>query len=104
MANYIIRKILEENDRRNAEVYAKFNPITGLGSIGERKKVCIEDFPIKKQYLPVEMMRVPLVRKLVEYGSIEKYLQEDPEMQASEEDFEEDREKVIKQFVKLRCR
>lgn len=104
MANYIIRKILEENDRRNAEVYAKFNPITGLGSIGERKKVCIEDFPIKKQYLPVEMMRVPLVKKLVEYGSIEKYLTEDTEMQSSEEDFEENREKVIKQFVKLRCR
>lgn len=104
MANYIIRRILEENDRRNAEVYAKFNPITGFGSIGERKKVCIEDFPIKKQYLPVEMMRVPLVKKLVEYGSIEKYLTEDTEMQSSEEDFEENREKVIKQFVKLRCR
>lgn len=106
MANYIIRKILEENDRRNAEVYAKCNPITGFGSIGERKKVCIEDFPIKTQYLPVEMLRVPLVKKLLKYGSIEKYLQEDPDMQAnsSEEDFEEDREKVIKQLVKLRCR
>lgn len=104
MANYIIRKMMEENDRRNDEVYAKFNPISGFGSIGERKKVCIEDYPIKKQYLPVEMLKVPLVKKLIEYGSIERYLQEDPEMQSSEEDFEEDRQKVIQQFVKLRCR
>lgn len=106
MANYIIRKIIEENDRRNAEVYAKFNPITGDGSIGERKLICIDDFPIRKQYIPVDMLRVPLVKKLVKYGTIEKYLQEDPAMkrESSEEDFEEDRMKVIQQFVRLRCR
>lgn len=32
-----IRLIIEENNRRNAEVYARFDPIGGFGSVGERK-------------------------------------------------------------------
>ena len=42
-----IRHIIEENNRRGAEVYARFDPIGGFGSVGERVKVCIEDFPIR---------------------------------------------------------
>lgn len=101
MATYIIRKILEENDRRNAEVYARFNPISGYGSIGERQKVKIEGFPIRVQYLPVEMMKVPLVKQLVEYGSIELFLEN---IGAQKEDYETNRLKVIQQFVRIRCR
>ena len=67
-----IYDILTENNRRNAEVYAKFNPITGEGSIGERKRVVIGDFSISVQYLPVEMLRIPLVRTIIELGSIDK--------------------------------
>lgn len=33
-----INDILTENERRNAIVYAKFNPITGEGSVGKRVK------------------------------------------------------------------
>lgn len=101
MANFIIRKIVEENARRNAEVYSVFNPISGFNSVGERKKVEIEDFPIRVQYLPVEMMSVPLVKQLQECGSIKAFLEE---MGTSEEDYEADRQKVIQQFVRLRCR
>ena len=39
-----IKKIIEENKRRLNVIYSKFNPITGEGSIGERKKIEISDF------------------------------------------------------------
>lgn len=109
MANNIIRDILDENARRNAEVYAKFDPISGKGSVGERKRVYIEDFPIKVQYLPVEMLCIPLVKQLVKAGSIRAFLYEikglDPDTNDySEEEYIADRLKVIQQFVRLRCR
>lgn len=116
MTDKIIQDILAENDKRNAEVYAKFDPISGKGSVGERKRVCIEDFPVKVQYLPVEMLRVPLVKKLIKYGTIDAFLNEiwkeehknDDELEANDYyggyEFVEDRLKVIRQFVRLRCR
>lgn len=92
--------ILSENNRRNAEIYARFDPISGFGSVGERVKVVIDDFPIRTQYLPVEMMKVPLVRQLAECGSIKAFLQK---LGANEEeDYENDRLKVISQFVRIR--
>ena len=101
MVSHIVRNILAENARRNAEVYAVFNPISGLNSVGKRERVEIEDFPIKVQYLPVEMMRVPLVKQLIESGSIKTFLED---IGTTEEDYEADRLKVIEQFVRLRNR
>lgn len=95
-----IQEIIEENRRRNEEIYAKFDPISGYGSVGERVKVVIDDFPIQTQWLPVEMMRVPLVRQLVECGSIRAFLEENLGVEYSDED----RLKVIEQFVRLRFR
>lgn len=98
--NYIIRKIVEDNVRRNARIHAPFNPITGKGSVGERMKVVIEGFPVRTQYLPIEMMNIPLAKKLIKLG-LDGLLQE---MGSSEENYENDRQKVISQFVRLRCR
>lgn len=95
-----IQEIIAENNRRNEEIYAKFDPISGYGSVGERVKVVIDDFPIQTQLLPVEMMRVPLVRQLVECGSIRAFLEENLGVEYSDED----RLKVIEQFVRLRFR
>ena len=95
-----IQEIIAENRRRNEEIYAKFDPISGYGSVGERVKVVIDDFPIQTQWLPVEMMRVPLVRQLVECGSIRAFLEENLGVEYSDED----RLKVIEQFVRLRFR
>lgn len=95
-----IQEIIEENDRRNKEIYSKFDPISGYGSVGKRLKVVIDDFPIHTQWLPVEMMRVPLVRQLVECGSIRTFLEENLGVEYSNED----RLKVIEQFVRLRFR
>ncbi len=111
-----VREILKENERRNAEIYAPFNPITGKGSVGERKKVVIDDFPLRVQYLPLEMLDIPLVKKLIKYGSIDAFLRsiweeghkDDEEIDANDYyggyEFVEDLHKVINQFVRLRIR
>lgn len=95
-----VAKLIALNHARNAEIKAKFNPITGEGSIGERKKIIIEDFPFPVQYIPKTMMRVPLVRQLVEAGSIKKFLEEYMKTEYSDED----KEKVIEQFVRVRVK
>lgn len=95
-----IQAIIEENERRNAVIYAKFDPVSGEGSVGERKEVVIDDFPITTQWLPIEMMRVPLVRQLVECGSVRALLTDNLNVEYTEED----RLKVVEQFVRLRCR
>lgn len=92
--------ILKENGNRNADVYQKFDPISGVGSIGERVEVRIDGFPLETQCIPVEMLSIPLVKLLIKCGSIIKFLTEELEVEYSEED----RLKVIEQFVRLRCR
>lgn len=72
--NKIIEDIIKESDHRNAVMNATFNPITGEGSIGERVLVSISDFPLQEMWLPVEMLNVPLVKGIVECGSIGKYI------------------------------
>lgn len=94
-----IKKIIEENKRRLNVIYSKFNPITGEGSIGERKKIEISDFSIPVQYVPVSMLSVPLVKQLVKAGSIKVFLQE-----LGAEYSEDDKQKVIEQFVRIRCK
>ena len=94
-----IDDILKENERRNAVMSARFNPITGEGSIGEREKVTIADYPTPIQYLPIEMLNVPLVRQLADAGSIGAFIKS-----IGEEDSEEQRERVIERFVRIRCR
>lgn len=92
-----VQDILKENEARIAAINAKFNPITGENSVGERFVFELNDFPIKKQFLPVSMRKVPLVKQLKKAGSIEKFLYDI----AGDYD-DEDRLKVIEQFVRLR--
>lgn len=95
-----VNDILEENARRVAVISAVFNPITGEGSVGERELYIIPDFPISVQWLPADMLKVPLAKQLRECGSIQSFL----EKIGSEEEFlEEDRTKLIEQFVRIRC-
>lgn len=94
-----VLEILSENERRISVINEPFNPISGLGSVGERVKVVIEDFPIRTQYLPVEMMKVPLVKRILKYGTIKAFVEK-----IGANDYEGDRLKVIQQFVRLRSR
>lgn len=95
-----VQKILDENRRRNAEINAKFNPVTGEGSIGERVLVEISDFPFTRQWLPVQMMNIPLIKQLIRCGSVEKFLDQEMDCDCTPEAFEA----VVMQFVRMRCR
>lgn len=93
-----IAKLLAENDRRNEVMFAKFDPVTGEGSIGERVRVSIVDFAIPVQWLPVEMMRIPFVKKLVKAGSIDKFLSSVLHVEPNEDDHT----KVSRMLIRLR--
>ena len=92
-----IDDILKENLRRNEQINARFNPITGEGSTGDRQLVRIPDFPVQRQWLPLSMMRVPLVQQIIKAGTIAKFLK-------SIGGTPDDRPKVVRQFVRLRMR
>lgn len=95
-----VQQILQENNRRNEEIYAPFNPYTGRGAVGERKKVVIEDFPIKEQYLPTSMLSNKLVKSIVKAGSVKSFITDTLKVEYTEED----RLKVIEQFVRVRIK
>jgi len=97
-----IDAMLLENDHRNAEINKKFNPITGEGSILERTKIEISDFPFKTQYIPNVMMNIPLVKQLVKAGSIKEFHKQLTDGRISYT--QEEKLKVIKTFVKMRIR
>lgn len=69
-----IDEILIENDRKNEVMFAPFNPISGLGSVGPRKKINIPDFIIPLQWLPLDMIKIPLVKKIIKAGSIRNFV------------------------------
>lgn len=100
-----VADILRINQERLDEIHAPFNPITGKGSVGSRFECFIEDFPIKRQWLPEAMCNVPLVRQLMAAGSVESFLCDTLGMEYDdEEEYNADKLKVVEQFVRIRSR
>lgn len=95
-----VADILEENDRRAAANDTPFNPVSGEGSVGERFELLLPDFPIRRQFLPVSMRKLPLVRRLMESGSVERFVTD----VLKEECDDEARSAVVEQFVRARVR
>lgn len=93
-----ISKILQENERRRAIVFAPFNPITGEGSIGQRVAFTVSDYPIPTQYLPVEMMDEPFVKSLSKAGSVEAFIRDSLMLPVTDEA----RDKVVEEFIRIR--
>lgn len=93
-----ISKILQENERRRAIVFAPFNPITGEGSIGQRVAFTVSDYPIPTQYLPVEMMDEPFVKKLSKAGSVDAFIRDALLLPVTDEA----RDKVVEEFIRIR--
>ena len=93
-----ISKILQENERRRAIVFAPFNPITGEGSIGQRVAFTVSDYPIPTQYLPVEMMDEPFVKKLSKAGSVDAFIRDALMLPVTDEV----RDKVVEEFIRIR--
>lgn len=93
-----ISKILQENERRRAIVFAPFNPITGEGSIGQRVAFTISDYPIPTQYLSVEMMDEPFVKSLSKAGSVDAFIRDALMLPVTDEA----RDKVVEEFIRIR--
>ena len=93
-----ISKILQENERRRAIVFAPFNPITGEGSIGQRVAITVSDYPIPTQYLPVEMMDEPFVKSLSKAGSVDAFIRDALMLPVTDEA----RDKVVEEFIRIR--
>lgn len=93
-----LNRLIEENDRRRAVMYAPFNPITGEGSIGDRFEAEIDDFPFKRQWLPVGLRENPFIQSLIKSGGISRFLKEEMQCEASTEN----REAVIDRYIRLR--
>lgn len=96
-----VAAMLAEDDRRRAEIHAKFNPITGEGSIGDRVKLELSDFPLKVQWIPRRMLSVPLVRQLKEAGSIRKFYKS---LGVDIPYSDDEKQKIIEQFTRIRYR
>lgn len=94
--------ILKENERRKAEIHAPFNPVTGEGSILERRKVVIEDFPIREQWLPKPMLRVTLVKRLLKAGSVNAFCKEI--IDDGHEPTDNEIDYIIQEFIRIRYR
>jgi hypothetical protein len=62
-------KLLDENKRRNFELDAPYDPITGYGSSIKRQEVKFSDFE-NPMFLPIEMLNVEWVSRLVGFKSI----------------------------------
>lgn len=79
MQGDIYDSLIAENQQRLLTLEADYDPLTGDGLAellkDERKLLHIPDYPIPKQYVPVDMFKVPLIKKIVEAGSIAKFIQ-----------------------------
>ena len=93
-----ISKIIQENERRRAIVFAPFNPVTGEGSIGQRVAFTISDYPIPTQYLPVEMMDERFVKSLSKAGSVDAFTRDALMLPVTDEA----RDKVVEEFIRIR--
>ena len=93
--------LIKENDRRNAEIYATFNPLSGEGSTGNRVKVSVLDFPgFNEMYLPVAMLKNTFIRRLMRYKTINAFIEKYLKLEVTIEN----RDLVIEQFVRLRIK
>jgi hypothetical protein len=97
-----VNAILKENAKRVAENTKAVNPITGLGSIGERTKVVIKDFPLKEQWLPVAMLKDGFVSALIAAGSIKDFIKIQKKLYPNDYGNDTDRLKIIDMFVRIR--
>lgn len=95
-----ITEILATNEQRRSEMFARFNPITGQGSVGKRICVEIPDFPLKKQWIPATMADNALLKSLIRHGGIDGLLRNEMNVEPSLQL----RQAVIDRFVRLRSR
>lgn len=81
-----VEALVQENLRRNKEIFEGFNPVTGRGCPGERVLVKIPDFPVKRQWMPRRVAEKNReIKKILKKGSIEKYIKEELQWEYNDE-------------------
>lgn len=95
-----VAQVLAENERRKAIINAPFNPVTGLGSLGKRVKFEVDDFPIRRQWIPVQMLSVPMVKRLRQLKSLDAFIRQELGVEPDADT----RTRVVDQFTRIRCR
>lgn len=94
-------EIIEENKRRIAGNQEEYNPITGKGCCHKRIAITISDAPIPKQWIPEEMINeIPLVKLIVESGSIKDFIENELKLEYNENLFDE----IWKAYIKVRIK
>ena len=89
--------LVEENNRRNDDMHAHFDPIKGENSPGTREMVEISDMYPYKMLLPVSMLPNKLVKRIIRYKSIRAFCK------VTFKRYDEElHEKVVRQFIKVR--
>lgn len=94
-----IEELVKEDEHRVAELRAPFNPVTGEGSVGKRKKIHVEYLYPYDMLLPLPMMQNKLVKLILKAGSINRFC-----LDRYGECSQEIREKVIRKFIQVRCK
>lgn len=97
--------IIFENNKRKAEINTPFNPITGVGAVGERFVLKLSDYYPPIQYIPIALKKNVFIKKLNRAGSIDKFLDDLIKAGLAEAGNKEiDRDKVVQQLTKLRAK
>ena len=52
--------------------HKEYDPISGLGCVGIRERIYIEDAPYQYINIPIQMKQEPVVTSIIEAGSIQK--------------------------------
>lgn len=67
-------RIIEENQRRKRLIRAPYNPLSGEGAYGKRRRLSLSDAPIPEMDLPVLMFGNGLIKALAKHESIAAFL------------------------------
>lgn len=94
-----IEQLVEEDKQRNNTIHAHFDPITGEGSVGKRKKIHIPDMYPYNIQLPLSMLSNPFIKKLIQAKTIHNFC-----VKTFGRTDDELREKVVRQFIIIRSR
>lgn len=96
-----VTAIILENARRNAEIHATFNPITGEGStmMKNRSRYVLSDLPTP-WWIPKECLKIPLFKKLKKYGSVSAFVKAEIDPAGGEDEADG----VVQEMCRLRSR
>lgn len=91
LATRLYVELYKENLRRNREIFEGYNPVTGKGCPGERKKVVIDDCPLcRKMLMPRRCVEHHVeLKKIIKRHSIRAYIEQDLKEEYTDERFQD---------------